>query len=407
MKTKNKGLQHKKVLKFVHSLELEHEDEVKLSELEEGSPKERIIRQEECKTPTFKVTLQEFFFKRVNANWIEEVRKLIKNKNLDLNQIMEGGDTALTHATRSGYHEIVELLLSHPRVDPNQPSRHGTPLNLSILHGKLTITELFLKHRLVNINKAKDFVSSPLMLAIKYERIAVIKMLLKHPTVDINEPHGVGNETPVYAICRDNLHELLGLILEHPLLEINKKTPRGVTPLWIACRHQHEKIIKLLVIYKGHELILTEKYVSWYEQCANPTTPLQEAWDDKSNMRAYAALQDFEPSEDPKETMIRQRLVRFKFQREVGLSGEFAADVFSLVVFLCDGYVKLRDAEVVPFAILKFFTIIQRLSMDLQMLICNRCFGIILKDIIPQADLEKAFRKITWKFAIEEKCKNK
>jgi len=88
---------------------------------------------------------------------------------------------------------------------------------------------------------------------------------------------------------------------------------------------------------------------------------------------------------------------RHRVRQEMGWYDEAAAEMFALVVFVSDGLLQINDTTPSPAA--KFFSIVARLPLELQMVLCFRQVG-SAKDIIPGMESEVAFkelaRKLMW-----------
>jgi len=65
----------------------------------------------------------------------------------------------------------------------------------------------------------------------------------------------------------------------------------------------------------------------------------------------------------------------------VELGGELAAEMFAQVVFVSDGLLQVNDTTT-PSPAARFFSIVKRLPLELQMLLCFRQVG-SAKEIIP------------------------
>jgi len=77
---------------------------------------------------------------------------------------------------------------------------------------------------------------------------------------------------------------------------------------------------------------------------------------------------------------------------------ERAARTFSLIVFVCDGYLRLKnrpDQEKTN----RFMRMAFRLPMELQMMLCNILFD-YGKDVILTKDSEPAFRGLARDFGV-------
>ena len=90
---------------------------------------------------------------------------------------------------------------------------------------------------------------------------------------------------------------------------------------------------------------------------------------------------------------------------KLGLLDELAAEVFALTVFLCDNLLQLQpalDAAVAstPAAVssaaaaaIRFFTLVKRLPMELQMILCHRVVG-SAKEAFLSRDSDAAFNSL-------------
>jgi len=83
-------------------------------------------------------------------------------------------------------------------------------------------------------------------------------------------------------------------------------------------------------------------------------------------------------------------LTRFEIRANLGVLDELAAEVFALVVFLCDELLQFKSAshpatapDHAAASATRFFVISSKLPMELQMILCHRAVGtmqnIILK----------------------------
>jgi len=76
---------------------------------------------------------------------------------------------------------------------------------------------------------------------------------------------------------------------------------------------------------------------------------------------------------------------------ELGLLDDLAAEMFAMVVFVSDGLLKIKDTTTTPAA--RFFSIVARLPLELQMLLCFRQVG-SAKEIILGKESEVAFKSL-------------
>ena len=102
--------------------------------------------------------------------------------------------------------------------------------------------------------------------------------------------------------------------------------------------------------------------------------------------------------------IVRYSLLSFFFFSKTHTTESLAGKLFALTVFLCDGYLQFRTsrgneaeaaaetaATVMPQE--RFFRIALVLPMDLQMLLCNRTFG-LGGSIIFKKESEAGFKKL-------------
>jgi len=88
----------------------------------------------------------------------------------------------------------------------------------------------------------------------------------------------------------------------------------------------------------------------------------------------------------------------------LGLQDEVAAEVFALTVFLCDDLLQLKPAlnaitSTHPAAATRFFAIVKRLPMELQMILCHCAVGSKQQNIL-RKDSEAAFRSLASKLLL-------
>ena len=92
-----------------------------------------------------------FFFFALAGNL--GIRKELFN-GANVNQTFGSVNQTILHdACRSGHIDVVEELLSHPKIDPNIQGRSGyTPLNIACGRGHVRVVKALLRHRLTKPN---------------------------------------------------------------------------------------------------------------------------------------------------------------------------------------------------------------------------------------------------------------
>ena len=90
-------------------------------------------------------------------------------------------------------------------------------------------------------------------------------------------------------------------------------------------------------------------------------------------------------------------LTRYEIRMKLGVLDELAAQVFALIVFLCDDLLQLKPALVTttfnPAVATRFFSIASKLPMELQMILCHRAVGSVKQSILHK-DSEAAFKSL-------------
>jgi len=89
---------------------------------------------------------------------------------------------------------------------------------------------------------------------------------------------------------------------------------------------------------------------------------------------------------------------RHEVRVKLGVLNELAAEVFALIVFMCDELLQLKpaidDDTPTTEAATRFFAIAKKLPMELQMVLCRRAVGSMMQNILHQ-DSEAACLQIT------------
>jgi len=95
-------------------------------------------------------------------------------------------------------------------------------------------------------------------------------------------------------------------------------------------------------------------------------------------------------------------------RKKLGLLDELAAEVFALVVFLCDDLFQPKPAALIstsnPAAVLRFVVIVRRLPMELQMILCHRVVGSRKQNIL-HTDSEIAFKSVARVLLLDSQSK--
>jgi ankyrin repeat protein len=104
-------------------------------------------------------------------------------------------------------------------------------------------------NKLCKIFPNKKWTATTLYIASKNNNHDVVKILLEHPDIDINKK-SIAEETPLWVAARNDCEEVARLLLEHGA-DINLADYLGQTPLYIAVRNNSEEVINILLTYSS------------------------------------------------------------------------------------------------------------------------------------------------------------
>ena len=216
----------------------------------------------------------------------------------------------------------------------------------------------------------------------------IVDMLLKHPDVDINAMTTFAvPDTPFSLACCYGCVESAKVLLRDPRLDVNRgynlNLENGVNPLRIIVVNGHLDIIKHWIV----------------SDVALPINPdydelIEAALVEHSNRLIYRhGYKDIaQILLDYKYGPQAQQRIRRKFKLQFGLLDAEASDIYALTIFLCDGLLSLvADPNKERDNTTRFFNIISRLPIELQMLICYQAVD-VMKDNMTSTLSEAGFR---------------
>ena len=163
----------------------------------------------------------------------------------------------------------------------------------------------------------------------------------------------------------------------------NAGNNEGETPLWKAA---YGGLLDVIVVWiaSGREMDLGKPGVEKSDAIHGAT--LEEGWmsvdQREQKMKVAALLEKFK--ENPRKT-------RSEVRTEIGWFEKPAAKIFALVIFNCDGLLKIKGEDMTGVA--KFFRISGELPMELQLVLCLRVVGSMRINITGEAR-EMAFRDL-------------
>jgi len=205
----------------------------------------------------------------------------------------------------------------------------------------------------------------------------ILRLLLAHPSIDVNVCEGFG-QSPLSLACNNDAVRAVEIMLADPRIDAALPDVNDHTPLWWASITGNLTIMKHLMA-SGKEL----RYVS--------TKPLR--FDEAVISRrcisdeVISLLERFEHNPE---------LTRYEVGSDIKTPMVYASGLFAVVVFMCDGLLKIRPIHpsFLPFfeKRLRFFRMMARLPMELQMIICLQAYGVSGRNNIPTKYSKPAFQ---------------
>jgi len=235
----------------------------------------------------------------------------------------------------------------------------------------------------------------------------VREVLLLHPSLDVNWRNpGWGDWTALHIACRFGFHSVVGVLLSHPAIDVAVKDVSEDTPFHLACYFGWAECVRLLQAnpdvlinqpgHEGYTPLRMSAFYGWLDvvkRLIASRKPLDLGLDrdEKTDAIGAARIRDNQEvlyllesfREDPYRT-------RHAVRRELRNYDEATAEIFALLVFFCDDFLRLRSTMTRGD---RFFRIARQLPMELQMTLCNRVMG-SMKNNIARKETEMAFKEL-------------
>ena len=220
----------KSAIEFLSSLDEKRKDHAKIE-------KDYLVRVERD------LTLTELH--RINDG--EQAVELVLNNCMDIDTPGLCKRTPLMMASVSAPSAFFETLIAlGADVNAQRTDDKMTPLYLASSWNHYVAVRLLLEHGAdANIPNVKGY--SPLHVAASNGFFNVVRLLLDYGA-DVNIPD-IDGYTPFHYAASQGCN-LIELLIEK-VSNVNLRTKRGRTPLYIAVKNQHEQIIKLLLEHKA------------------------------------------------------------------------------------------------------------------------------------------------------------
>lgn len=171
------------------------------------------------------------------------IRELIKRTFDNGDKTEHGGTTALQWASRSGYLEVVQILLQHRANVNAQGGAHGTALQAASRGGHVEVVKLLLVYG-ANINALSWRYGTALQAASEGAHIYIVRILLEAgANVNTNcGPYG----SPLQAASRGGHVEVVELLLKRGA-DVNGDDGRYNSALQTASLGGHIETVKVLL----------------------------------------------------------------------------------------------------------------------------------------------------------------
>ena len=188
------------------------------------------------------------------------VEVLLSHPRTDPNCATYSGEvTPLSSAAKNGHEEIVQLLLAHPDIDPNSKDcDRRVPLSYAAAEGHKKTVQLLLAYPNIDPESEDYFGRAPLHWAALTGHKEVVQLLLAHPNVDPDS----GDEwasTPLFYATKDGHLEIIKLLLAQPDVSVNRQSFRHQTPLHEAAGKGHSEVVKLLLAQPGIDVAFEDE----------------------------------------------------------------------------------------------------------------------------------------------------
>jgi len=243
--------------------------------------------------------------------------------------------------------------------------------------------------------------------AVERDYVNMAKIILvHHPDIDLNA--AATSFTPLEACCHCGSVGMLRFLISDPRVNVALADSHGRTPLWLAVNRGYLNLVQWMIA-SGRELGNTVKdFGASYYTRSKPAT----SWDEKQNI--LDLLKKF--NEDPVG-------VRHKLCGDLGIADVLSANLFALVIFICEDLLTVntkkkereKTAKIIIETVLRpkeedgggdlkeddddhhrpvrFFVLVSKLPMELQMMVCHRVYK-SPKDTIPSHKSEPAFQQL-------------
>jgi hypothetical protein len=237
-------------------------------------------------------------------------------------------------------------------------------------------------HPDLDINWEDDEGWTVLHFASYWGRTEIVKLLLDHPFINVNVQM-TGGATPFLLCCLSGEVEVVQMLLKDRRVDITLDDNCNCHPLWCASYNGRLEVVELLIA-SGRDL-------------GNLNLKGRDGYGDGKD---YTALEIARKRVHTEIVSLIERFIanpiptRHQILMKLGLPDALAAEVFALIVFICDDLLQLKETSTLnQIAAIRFFEITLKLPMEVQMIVCCRVVGLMKQNIRTQ-DSEPAFKSL-------------
>lgn len=241
-----------------------------------------------------------------------------------------------------------------------------------------TVKELLQDHVDLNVNYGEG-PWTIFFLACRNGAAECVKELLKKRDLDVNLTLDNLKWTPFWSACYNNRYEVVKMLLSDRRVDINRPSSNSETPLWQVVSNGSLPILQLFLI--SNRPLDFNLRSTWAG-----TNVLEEAGR-KKNSEILHLLSQF---------MANPQKVRMDLMIKLKEHVCLAAEVFAIIVMICDDYLvyrRLPNADEKQKNMVKFLSMACRLPIEIQMVLCNRMFD-LSSNIIFTKHSQQAFKFI-------------
>ncbi|KDO22325.1 hypothetical protein SPRG_12785 [Saprolegnia parasitica CBS 223.65] len=177
---------------------------------------------------------------------------LLRHPCIDANAVDKDGNTALMrHCMRSSNYDVLEALLSSPKVDINRRNHAGATALALACHANDPMLAAQLMQRpqldVSTIDASCGHIALAVACALQY--VYVVRKLLSSPEMDVNYRDASGLTTLLQVCLNEGNVKIVHLLLERPEIDTSVRDKHGNSALILATRQGHPGIVRALLAH--------------------------------------------------------------------------------------------------------------------------------------------------------------